>query len=117
MILKTAVLNRYVALVSETRKVGIAKPTAVAGAIQKQVSRDGPVWGVRANGCLFRWIRHRITLQTGTASRSNPAGNHTVIRHLATLVSGGGSRCKPAGFPKADGYATALVLVDSGVLT
>lgn len=43
-------LNRYVALVSETRKVNISELTAVAAAIQKQVTRDfGPIWGVRAN--------------------------------------------------------------------
>jgi hypothetical protein len=43
-------LNRYVALVSETQKVGIAELTAVAAAVQKQVLHDfEPIWGVRAN--------------------------------------------------------------------
>jgi hypothetical protein len=43
-------LNRYVALVSDTPKVSIAELTAVAAALQKQVTHDfGPIWGVRAN--------------------------------------------------------------------
>lgn len=43
-------LSRYVALVSQTKKVGVAELTAVAAAVQKQVTRDfGPIWGVRAN--------------------------------------------------------------------
>lgn len=50
-------LSRYVALVSETPKVELAELTAVAAAVQKQVTRDfGPIWGVQANVAAF----HRL---------------------------------------------------------
>ena len=47
-------LNRYVALVSETDKVKLPELSAVAAAVQKQVTRDfGPIWGVQANVAAF----------------------------------------------------------------
>lgn len=47
-------LSRYIALVSQTPKLHIADLTAVAAAIQKQVTRDfGPIWGVQANVAAF----------------------------------------------------------------
>jgi hypothetical protein len=43
-------LTRYIALVSETKKIGMAELAATAAALQKQVTRDfGPIWGVAAN--------------------------------------------------------------------
>jgi hypothetical protein len=52
-------LNRYVALVSESRKVSTAKLTAVAAAVQKQVTRDfGPIWGVRAKVGAYARVNH-----------------------------------------------------------
>jgi hypothetical protein len=47
-------LSKYIALVSESRKVRIADLMAVAAALQKQVTRDfGPIWGVQANIAAF----------------------------------------------------------------
>jgi hypothetical protein len=47
-------LSRYVALVSDTPKVKLAELSAVAAAVQKQVTRDfGPIWGVQGNVAAF----------------------------------------------------------------
>jgi len=47
-------LARYIALVSETKAVGIDELAVVAAALQKQVTRDfGPIWGVDANVAAY----------------------------------------------------------------
>jgi hypothetical protein len=44
----------------------------------------------------------------GTGFRSKPAGASTANRQVIPLQTGMASRSNPAGFPRADGYATEL---------
>lgn len=47
-------LTRHVALVSDESSIGNAELIAVAGALQKQVTRDfGPIWGIQADVSAF----------------------------------------------------------------
>ena len=52
-------LNRHIALVSETEAVDFAELAAVAAALQKQVIRDfGPIWRVEADVAAFANLEH-----------------------------------------------------------
>ena len=49
----------HVALVSQTPSLSLARLTAAAAAIQKQVSRDfGPIWGIDATVAAYDKLRH-----------------------------------------------------------
>jgi hypothetical protein len=52
-------LNRHIALVSETPAIDFAELAAVAGALQKQVVRDfGPIWGIEAVVTAYASLEH-----------------------------------------------------------
>src|SRR5450432_3612374 len=52
-------LNRHIALVSETPTVDIAELAVVAAALQKQVIRDfGPIWGIQADVAAYPSLEH-----------------------------------------------------------